>query len=171
MYDIFNREKKKTITSYGNFGFHERSPFSLSNGSLGRLSTCEPRSLQNPTSFMEGSLLYGGAVTNPKHLRRGLRCNQARSVIPVEPPMTHMRPQCGGVRNDNDHSLQNDCCSCSSATGSTGTASLTGSFVMKWVYFFSPKFWLEIICCVFMYLKTSFEINNTQFNSKNNIII
>lgn len=124
------REKNKTITSYGNFGFHERSPFTLSNGSLARLSTCEPRSLQNPTSFMEGSLLYGGAVTNPKHLRRGLRCNQSRSIIPVEPPITHLRPQCGARSDHQDH-LQNDCCSCSSATGSTGTASLTESFVMK----------------------------------------
>jgi len=124
------REKNKTITSYGNFGFHERSPFTLSNGSLARLSTCEPRSLQNPTSFMEGSLLYGGAVTNPKHLRRGLRCNQSRSIIPVEPPITHLRPQCG-TRSDHHDNMQNDCCSCSSATGSTGTASLTESFVMK----------------------------------------
>lgn len=125
------RQKIKTITSYGNFGFHDGSPFTLSNASLARLSTCEPRSLQNPTSFMEGSLLYGGAVTNPKHLRRGLRCNQARPIIiPVEPPITHIRPQCG-VRNDHDN-LQNDFCSCSSATGSTGTASLTESFVMKW---------------------------------------
>lgn len=124
------REKKKNITSYGNFGFHERSPFSFSNGSLARLSTCEPRSLQNPTSFIEGSLLYGGAVTNPKHLRRGLRCNQSRSIIPVEPPITHMRLPCG-TRNDHHDHLANDCCSCSSATGSTGTASLTESFVMK----------------------------------------
>lgn len=138
LFDInVRREKKKTVTSYGNFGFHERSPFTLSDGSLGRLSTCEPRSLQNPTSFIEGSLLYGGgAVTNPKHLRRGLRCNQARSVIPVDPPVTHVvrAPRCGGTRGS-DHS-QNECCSCSSATGSTGTASLTGSFVMKWVVTF-----------------------------------
>lgn len=131
LFFFLRREKKKTISSYGNFGFHERSPFTMNNGSIGRLSTCEPRSLQNPTSFMEGSLLYGGAVTNPKQLRRGLRCNQTRTIIPIETPIAHLRPQCG-IRNEH-HSLhsQNDCCSCSSATGSTGTASLTDSFIMK----------------------------------------
>lgn len=124
-----HRDKTKAINSYG---FYDGSPFTLSSASLARLSSCEPRSLQNPTSFIEGSLLYGGAVTNPKNLRRGLRCNQPRSIaIPVDPPVTRAHPQCM-TRTENDHEhLQNDCCSCSSATGSTGTASLTGSFVMK----------------------------------------
>lgn len=132
------RRKTKQMSGlsppYGNFGFHERSPpFALANGSVGRLSACEPRSLRNPTSFVEGSLLYGGgaaAVTNPKHLRRGLRCGQPTRSIPVEPPVAHGMRQsgCGG----RGHSLpSNDCCSCSSATGSTGTASLTESFVVK----------------------------------------
>ncbi|XP_050427900.1 cadherin-89D [Adelges cooleyi] len=124
------KEKKNNTLTYGNFGFHEGYPFTLSDGSLARLSTCEPRSLVNPTSFVEGSVVYGGAVMNPKHLRRGVRCNQTRSLVPTEPPSIHnRRPQCG-TRSDPDN-CPTDFCSCSSTTCSTGTASLTRSFVLK----------------------------------------